>query len=327
MPSRRRLLVLPILLAIVAVPLSSSFAADVVEMKNGDRISGQLIGVSNKRISIGTSYAGILLVKQDEVASIESESEFTRIARDGSRIQGKLTSDLNVEQLMIVRKDHQLDLGNVRDWTKRIDLSAHSSAGNADVRSYVVRGESKLTRPKTEQNFTVLFEQEVTDNQINKDKLDAKYSLRLLRENGWFGTTNLDYLEDTPKEVKNRTVLGIGGGRKIWDHSQGSLAMEAAASGVYESRTRDSITSPAVRIGAEYKKVFFGGRVEAFHTDRFLWIADDSKGVIDSSNGVRLNLSGQLNLSFRTDVSYETQPQIDVSTTDVTYEFGMGMYF
>lgn len=327
MLNRRWLLVLTCVFSIVVLQDSSSFAADVLEMKNGDRISGQLIGVSNKRVSIETPYAGILLVKQDEVASIESESEFTRIDSDGSRIQGKLTRDLSVDQLMIVRKDNQLDIGNVRDWIKRIDLSAHSSAGNADVRSYVLRGESKLTRPKTEQNFTVLFEQEVTNDQTNKDKLDAKYSVRFLRENGWFGTTNLDYLEDTPKEVKNRTVLGIGGGRKIWDHSQGSLAMEAAASGVYELRTRDSITSPAVRIGAEYKKVLFGGRVEAFHTDRFLWISDDSKGVIDSSNGLRLNLSGQFNLSFRTDVSYETQPQIDVSTTDVTYEFGMGMYF
>ena len=323
----RRMLILPCFLLVAELQMSEASAVDVIEMKNGDLISGQLIGVSNKRISIETSYAGVLLIKQDEVESIESELEFTTINRDGSKVQGKLTRDLSVEELMIVRKESKLDVGNVRDWTKRIDLSAHSSTGNADVRSYVVRGESKLTRPKTEQSLIVLFEQEVADAQTNKDKLDAKYSMRFLRGEGWFATTNLDYLEDKPKEVTNRTVIGVGGGRKIWEHSQGSFAMEAAASGVYEDRTRGSITSPALRVGAEYKKVFFGGLVEAFHVDRLLWIADDSKGVLDSSNGVRLNLSHQFNLSFRTDVSYETQPQIDVSTTDVTYEFGMGMYF
>ena len=302
-------------------------AADQVVLKNGDRVSGELIGVSNNRVSIKTQYAGILLIKQNAVATITTETEFTQINRDGSQKETMLSEDEAVQYLMIVRKANPFDVANVRDWEKRLDVAAHSSTGNADVRSYTIRGTSKLSKPKTEQTVTVLFEQEITDGHKNKDKLDAKYGVRFLRNNGWFATTNLDFLEDTPKEIRNRTVFGFGGGRKLWDHSQGTFTMEAAASGVYESRTADSITSPALRVGAEYKKVLFGGLVEAFHNDRLLWIVDDTKGVLDSSNGVRLNLSNQFNLSFRTDVSYETQPHIETSTTDVTYAVGMGLNF
>ena len=59
------------LLIFSALVLSSSVIADVLKISDGSRLSGKIIKVEDGTISLKTTYAGTIKVKQSEVLSFE----------------------------------------------------------------------------------------------------------------------------------------------------------------------------------------------------------------------------------------------------------------
>ena len=61
--------------------------ADVLEMKNGDRITGTVDSISGGKVLIVTEYAGAIAVSVDAVASMETEGSF-HVRADGGERRG-----------------------------------------------------------------------------------------------------------------------------------------------------------------------------------------------------------------------------------------------
>lgn len=80
-------------LALAAFLFAANFAAaDVVETKNGARIVGKIVRISEGAISVETDYAGLLAVKQSEVVSFSTDAPVALRLASGTRFDGKVSS-------------------------------------------------------------------------------------------------------------------------------------------------------------------------------------------------------------------------------------------
>lgn len=301
--------------------------ADEVVLQNEDRVSGELRGISANTVTIQTEYAGLLFLRQENVSFIVTQQPFVVVMKDGEEKTIAFDESLDVSAVVQARTSNNVLSHLSTSWSKQITFSLAGTKGNSQTQNYTIFGQSRLVRPKNEHLVSIAYLREHVADETRKDTLDAKYGIRWIRGGKWFNTANADYFRDPLKEVTWRAVVGLGGGAKLVDHSQERFSFDVAASGVYETLENLREVSPAVRIGTDYQKWLFGGRVEAYQNNRLLWITQKSNGVIDSANGIRLAISAQFNFDLRATVQYETEPAADVRSADFTYSFGVGVIF
>jgi hypothetical protein len=62
---------------------SKAAATDMVQLVNGDRLSGEVVRMDKSELVLKTSYAGEIRVKWDEVACVSTDREFTFVLKSG----------------------------------------------------------------------------------------------------------------------------------------------------------------------------------------------------------------------------------------------------
>jgi hypothetical protein len=82
-----------ILLIAAAFAAASSLPADVVETKNGARLVGKVSKIDGGTVTLSTSYAGDLSIKQSEVSSISTDEAIAVRLASGTRIDGKVSTE------------------------------------------------------------------------------------------------------------------------------------------------------------------------------------------------------------------------------------------
>lgn len=70
--------------------LSSAALPDQVTLKNGDRLTGQIVSGDGKTLLIKTEFAGDVTVKWDAITAIESSQNLNLTLKDGKRLAGKV---------------------------------------------------------------------------------------------------------------------------------------------------------------------------------------------------------------------------------------------
>lgn len=73
---------------LVLLLLAAGAAADEVHLKNGNRLSGTIIGLSEGKLMLETDFAGRLSIDWSRVERIESESPIEVVLADGTRVKG-----------------------------------------------------------------------------------------------------------------------------------------------------------------------------------------------------------------------------------------------
>lgn len=326
-----------VVLAILVLPV----VADVVHMKNGDRLTGELAAISGKRLVLQTEFAGRLSLKQSSVLTVETEESFELKLRDGGRMSGRLVvaaqgqavlgADDELQPLALdqVRSAGQNRLAIVDrglDWSTRADLSAAVSTGNSDTGSYNALIETTLTRNKSEHFLSLLIRQEEAEGESTKDQLDLDYGYKRFVTEKWFGAGNFEYFEDGLKDVDYRITAGAGVGYQFWDNSFGALSARLSANMVVEELAGDRDENPAVRWALKYNRFLWSERVEVFHSNSLLVIPDRGE-VIESSTGIRMIVNHRIDTHLRVDLDHETNPPEGNDKTDVTYSLGIGIKF
>jgi putative salt-induced outer membrane protein len=84
---RRSLLCLSLIMVFV-----SAAAADQVTLKNGDRLSGNIVSGDGKNLLIKTEFAGDVTIQWDAIGGIESTQNLHLTLKDGTKLSGKITT-------------------------------------------------------------------------------------------------------------------------------------------------------------------------------------------------------------------------------------------
>lgn len=332
-------MMLRITAALMAISASGALHADVVRMANGDVIRGTVDSIVGEKLVLDTEYAGTLSIEMEHVSAIDSDEALSVRLSSGEVLTGELAAEDGGQVIVVGGEARSIALADVsrssrnlrvvnregKGLTARTDLGANVSRGNSETDTYSARGDSVWDLGRQRHRLNLAWDYEEAEGEKTKDKLDIDYGYNWFFREAWYMAANAEYFQDKLKDVDRRVTLGLGLGHQFWENSLGALSAELGASAVNEKSDGNEDTNPAARWALHYNRFLLGKKLELFHDHRILSIFDDgSRQVVNGTVGIRYILTDRLDVNWRIDAQYETDPPPDTDDLDTTFILGVG---
>ena len=316
----------PLLLVVSICLLYSASQADVLELTNGDRITGELKGIDGGIVEFETVFAGTLRVKQSEVKLARTGTVYTVVNQSGERDEVALDSQVKISDIKRAWISKSVGGFSVASVENQVALSASYSHGNSTTQVYVLTGKSEIKRASSEHIFETAVHQDSAEGEQLKNQTELSYKTRRYFREDWFYAFNFDAYRDAVKSIDLRLSPTLGLGHKFWENTYGKLSVEAGIAAVIEDLETDRREKPAISWELDYQKRLYGGRLEAFHQHRFLLGSADGY-VLDSANGFTVAVSERVDLNLLAKLKHDTSVPEGSKQTDIAYVAGLGLNF
>jgi Protein of unknown function, DUF481 len=223
-------------------PLFAGENTDVIVMKNGDRFTCEIKGLSDGVLSVKLSYVdGTISVQWSQVAQLESKRLFLVKTESGVVYTGTISTkgtsadppikinlaetagkEAEVPQRKIIKLS-QTSEGFWHRFDGAVNTGLLYSKGNASVQ-YNVGSQVTYTRERwsSELNFNSSFASSSGSNLTTRNQTDFN-TLRLLRWNNWFYAGTASFLQSSVQEINLQTTLGGGIGRYLRNTNRASI--------------------------------------------------------------------------------------------------------
>jgi putative salt-induced outer membrane protein YdiY len=289
--------------------LSSSLllaADDVIVLKNGDRISGEIKKLVNGVLHVDPPYGeNIFMIDWEEVDHIEGNNQFITQASDGTYVTGKFKSDTQQKgQILVDDGTQTLQLAQSElVFLKPVDEGFWGRFGaSIDLGLSITKADDtrQLNSRATADYLTDRWEAAATfDTLLNKRKkvedtrrTEVTGDYRYTISGRWFSLANARFLQSDELELNLRSTIGGGFGNYLVRNNRWTFS---ALGGL--AWTNENFKDPTLE-DANNAEAFTGVELNAFDIGAVDIISSFS--LIPS-----LTDSGRYRFNFRTDFKWE----------------------
>jgi putative salt-induced outer membrane protein YdiY len=333
---------MPIILSVIVILTCDYSMADEVFLKNGDRISGKVLNMKDNKLFIETSYSGEIGIIWNEIISLRADDEISVLLNDDTMINGSTREAENgVMRLGTgkIAEKMSFSLADVKainpeppaeepavKMKTRLNLGITSSRGNTEKDTQHFDGEFIA---RTEKNrYTIGGEVNRSEDSGNRTEDNSlvyfKYDHFVSEK--WFYYSNTLFEKDKFKDLKLRSVSGLGSGYQVFETPVTNLSLEAGINynnDDYETALDESYSSG--RWSINYDRYFYDKAFQLFHFhEGFVSIEDTDDIFIKSRTGIRIPLFKNINASFQYNVDWDKTPSPGREETDRTFIFSLG---
>ena len=316
-------------------------SADEVTLKNGDRISGEVVAMENNKLVIKTSYAGEIFITWSQVEKISIDKPVEVVLSDNASLKGVIQTTEDGHSAIVLDKTQErvdLKLAEVNkinaepaesselNLNIRANIGIQVESGNTDKQKYHFDGRAIARKGRHRLSFGFEYDHEYNDNRKTKNKLLASSKMDYFFQYPWYIYGKGAYEFDEFKDLNLKLDLGPGLGYQIFESELINLSLEAGPSYVRQDfkneRTRDYI---AARSAMEFDKYFF----EKFF--QFFLLAEGFSNPEESDDrfarlrtGLRFPLEWGLNLTTQYNLDWDSNPPEGIDDTDQKFIFLVG---
>ena len=330
-----------IYLALSCLPLTSSAWADIIHLKNGDRISGTIVLLDSGQLLLKTPYAGTISLDIKQISTLESEQQFIikqQRADDGLLAQlhsseaGKLRLVQEDEERQIQVQDiHQLipyqtqKLTNDLLWTGSLHLAADYKRKESDSDKYDLSLKTQLRHGRWRHGFDADYEHETKDESKKTDRFTGAYELDYFMTQRWFWKGKAKYTHDRMEDVRRQTALGSGPGFQFWDNALGSLSASTLLSQnrySFSNGEREHFSS--LDANWSYRRYFLAKTLELYYQGEVgLPFTPEISYMLEHEAGLRYKLNSWASFTLKTEWEKIRSQQGDMN--DRRYLMGVGV--
>ena len=225
-----------------SLPLAAKENTDVIVMKNGDRFTCEIQGLSGGVLSVKVKYVdGAMAVQWSEVAHLESNRLFLVKTESGEVYTGKISTGgasndppIRIEMAQTPEKEVEVTQheiirlnGTSEGFWQRFNGSVNTgllySKGNESTQYNV---SSQVVYPRERWSSELLFSSSLASNSgstlTTRNQTDLN-TLRLLRWNNWFYAGYSSFLQSSVQEINLQTTLAGGVGRYLKNTNRSSI--------------------------------------------------------------------------------------------------------
>jgi hypothetical protein len=331
---KRNILLFAVLAA--ALPFHADARADVIVMKNGDRITGAIKRVWDEELFIEPAYADEFPVELREIAYIESDQDFDIELRDNSTIQGRFEIDEEGNMILItaegtspftpsaIKELEELD--DEVDWLVRSDFLLNATRGNTHTSDYLWQGYGSVEMGDHRHVVDAKFNQKAQDGVATKEENNISYIYSWFFADRWFLSGGVGFDRDPIRELRYRYTPGAGIGFRFFEDADRHFEVSLSAVGVREEIGGVTNESAAARWGLRYQRDLLGGDMEFFHNHR-LWryVTGRRNTVADTTTGFRWDVWRDIYFNVQLDWDWESDPAPGNEQEDLTFAVGIGV--
>lgn len=229
-------------LCLAALCLPGVLVADVVTLKNGDRVTGKVISSDAEKLKVATEFMGEIEIQWDAVSDVVSEDKLYLSSKDGQVLVGPVTTageEFQVEttqsgevavpkaEIVAVRNEeaqeaYVAEIERLRNpglldfWSGFYDMGFSFTGGNAETTAFTnsARAQRATERDKITTYMTSVFAQNSTSGEkvttANAIRGGTRYDINVSEKLFTFGFLDLEF--DEFQDLDLRSVLGGGMG-------------------------------------------------------------------------------------------------------------------
>jgi putative salt-induced outer membrane protein YdiY len=329
---------LPVCLLIaflMAIPLPVQAA--VVVLKNGDRITGRVIKMQDKRLEIDTPSAGIIKIKWEEIVSLTTERPMS-IKLYGEADIPDDAGERRLDRIIVntLGGEGAIPLEDVRainfaenDYRGYLSAGGNQTSGNTKTQALNISG--NLTYRRLEHRYYL-------DGKYNRAEADGKDTANnaavniqydyFLARRVYVGGLNL-FESDQFQDLNLRNTGSLILGYDLLDREHHNLTIAAGPAAVYQDFTTDPATiTPSSTVMWRYKFMFRGDDVVFFH--KFQSFKDLGHGEairVNADQGFKVKVMNNWWINMEYDLRYNSEPVADKQTVDTNIIFGFSYDF
>jgi putative salt-induced outer membrane protein YdiY len=325
--------------------------ADLIVMKNGDRITGEIQEIWDKDVVIEPEYDDDVHVSisLDNVAYIESEREFEITMADGREVLAKLIGkgvgdkqkiEIN-GQVTSITFDQLEELDEIEayyDWDSRIDFNFAMNKGNTDSLNTKFYADTNLKLGDHRHIADLTLTREEQNRVTTRESDLLRYSYNWLFSDPWFLGGSASAERDPIRDLDYRFIAGATLGRDIWNKPRRAMSLEAGFGYLTEESTptddngaalpKESNQSVAAIWQYRFRYDLFGDDLEIYHNNTIqLYLTGRTNTVIKTVTGLRYEITDLLYLNTSLDFDWESDPAGVAEPEDLSFVVGLGLEF
>jgi hypothetical protein len=327
--------------------------ADQIVMKNGDRVTGDIVKQDGKTITIKTALFGVVAAPWDQVASIESQKPLNVVLQDGRSVQGALSTaggnvriaaatgsvEVPASAVTALRNgDEQRTFerlskpGILQLWTGSGTLGFAGANGNAKTLTFTTGlNAARATRTDKTMAYFSLIKASAQANGKTSDTAQAvrggwAYD-RNIRSRFFIDTFN-DYEYDRFQNLDLRFVAGGGFGWKAVKREHASLSLVGGADYIHSSFSTPLTRSSAeVYWGDDYSLKINGAVAFVQSFRMFNDLKDTAAYRMNADAGISTKLKKWLTWNVSLSDRFLSTPAPGRKRNDWMYMTGVGVTF
>ena len=325
--------------AMICLSLGTPAVADVLVLKNGDRITGDVKRIWDAEVTIEPEYSDEFQVDLDAISHIESTREFEVEFYDGRKVDAQLSGE-NAAGEQVFTSDSgsvaapladMLELNEPEaafDWDTNIEVSGSVNRGNTDSSAGKVRAYSKVRINDHRHSGDLEYFREKLAGVSTKQRDLLVYSYNYLFTDDWFFTADASIESDPIILLENRMIASAGVGLDIWDTPRRFLSIKLGAG--YQSEDIDSVETDGTvaNWSLNYRQDFFSDDVEIFHRQNIVANTSGRKNTsFRTTTGFGYEITDLLSATVSLDYNYETDPADAALSEDIAFLLGIAAEF
>jgi hypothetical protein len=238
--SRREWLSVTALLVWALCSGSTALASDtdVVTMRNGDRLTGDIKRLQYDKLKFDPDYIeGTVDIDWQDVAGIQSGDLFVFVLTNGVRYTGSPSMDPDDPDVFIVSEKLRIprsmlvEFRSIKDnfWARwKVDLYIGYTLTKANNYNQVsARTDVRYPTDKAETKLSVNSLLTTQKNVDASHRIEGSLSWQRALKGLWFANTDLTTLHSTEQGLDLRTTTSLSGGRYLFRTTKASLSASA----------------------------------------------------------------------------------------------------
>ncbi len=264
-----------------AALFASAALADVVETKNGARIVGQIVKISDGAVSMNTDYAGALTIKQAEVVAITTDQPVSVRLESGTVLAGTVSTASGA--MKISGSDGQLttSVDKVaatwaageedprvsalrRHWSYDAAVDIAGKTGNKEQLGTAVSARAILKTPEDTLQFYTAYDRQVSDGAKSADQFKAgvDYQNNFAGKRSWYVRDEGGF--DRIKDIDLYNIAAVGMGFDFIKEPKHTLTGRAGLAFRYEgyrNPATEDVRSAGLDLGFNHEWEFTNSRL------------------------------------------------------------------
>lgn len=327
----------------VASLIPGKSLADEVRLKNGDRLTGQVIRMEAGKLILKTIYAGEISIVWQEVARLKTDGSVKVVLKDETALEGTtlaiengkmMLETANLEapasfRMTDVKAINPKSIKTVKI-TTRANVNITSERGNTDSDNYYFDGEFVARTEKNRYKIGGELSKEDSDGTTTSQNWLAYGNYSHFLNEKWYLYTDTFFEHDEFKDLNLRSTLGAGAGYQIFETPLLNLSISAGLAMVDENfDVAEDNDYSAGQWSVNYDQYFFEKFVQLFHVNTgFVSLEDANDWFLKTRTGLRFPVYKGLTATLQYNFDWDNQPSVDAETEESTkFIFLLGYEF
>jgi putative salt-induced outer membrane protein YdiY len=330
------------------IVFASSAGADEVYMNNGDRLSGQIVKMTDGKLVLKSDTAGEVTLPMAEIQGLNNSGPVEIHLKDGAvlnqSIQVSQPGQFAIETGPTLRAQafRLEDLVSINPppkpkpkWTGNFSAGITATSGNTSTEA--VSASFSAARRSDKDRTTVSAdygkgkqEDPATGTEsTTEDWWRAKGQYDYFVSPKFFAFINGSYEKDAVADLDRRVVVGGGGGYQWLESERTNFSTSLGLASLYEKFDGASDSNSELSLQAGYNLDHQLSKNVKFIHDLTYFPALDkfSDYYLTTTAELRASVTETIFANFKTIFNYDTSPALGRSSTDVKYLLGVGMTF